>query len=129
MTLASAIITYTVIMAIIAKFFSAPDVSSAELMNAITTGQIFDADLNMDNLYAMTLASTIVLVYVLNYINGQIPQVSKMILSVFGVDENKKLSEQLANDMMRLTQNVWDTTKTIGKTIISGGDKDKEEKK
>ncbi len=128
-TLASAIITYTVIMAIIAKFFSAPDVSSVELMNAITTGQIFDADLNMDNLYAMTLASTIVLVYVLNYINGKIPQVSKMILSTFGVDENKKLSEQLANDMMQLTQNVWDTTKAIGKTIISGGEKDKEEKK
>lgn len=128
-TLASAVITYTVIMAIIAKFFAAPDVSSADLMNAITTGEIFDAELDMTNLEAMTLTSFIVLVYVLNFLQDQIPQVTKMVLSVFGVSENKQLSETLANDMMQLTQDIVDTTKKIGETIISGGDKDKEAKK
>ena len=128
-TLASAVITYTVIMAIIAKFFSDPAVSNADLMNAITTEQIFDADLDMKNLEAMTLTSCVVLVYVLNFIQGQIPQVTKMVLSVFGVSEEKQLSETLANDMMQLTQNVVDTTKKIGQTIISGGDKDKDEDK
>lgn len=127
-TLASAVITYTVIMAIIAKFFSAPDATNAELMNAITTGEIFDADLDMTNLEAMTLTSCVVLVYVLNFLQGQIPQVSKMVLSVFGVSEEKQLSETLANDMMQLTQNVVDTTKKIGETIISGGEKDKDKK-
>ncbi len=127
-TLASAVITYTVIMAIIAKFFAAPDVSSADLMNAITTGQIFDAELDLTNTEAMTFISCIVLVYVLNYIQGQIPQVSKMVMSVFGVSEEKQLSEQLANDMMNLTKTVVETTKKIGKTIISGGEK-KEDKK
>lgn len=128
-TLASAVITYTVIMAIIAKFFAAPDVSSADLMNAITTGEIFDAELDMTNLEAMTLTSFIVLVYVLNFLQDQIPQVTKMVLSVFGVSENKQLSETLANDMMQLTQDIVDTTKKIGETIISGGEKDKEAKK
>ena len=127
-TLASAVITYTVIMAIIAKFFAAPDVSSADLMNAITTGEIFDAELDMTNLEAMTLTSFIVLVYVLNFLQDQIPQVTKMVLSVFGVSENKQLSETLANDMMQLTQDIVDTTKKIGETIISGGDKDKDKK-
>lgn len=127
-TLASAVITYTVIMAIIAKFFAAPDVSSADLMNAITTGEIFDAELDMTNLEAMTLTSSIVLVYVLNFLQDQIPQVTKMVLSVFGVSENKQLSETLANDMMQLTQDIVDTTKKIGETIISGGDKDKDKK-
>ena len=127
-TLASAVITYTVIMAIIAKFFAAPDVSSADLMNAITTGEIFDAELDMTNLEAMTLTSCIVLVYVLNFLQDQIPQVTKMVLSVFGVSENKQLSETLANDMMQLTQDIVDTTKKIGETIISGGDKDKDKK-
>ena len=126
-TLASAVITYTVIMAIIAKFFAAPDVSSADLMNAITTGEIFDAELDMTNLEAMTLTSFIVLVYVLNFLQDQIPQVTKMVLSVFGVSENKQLSETLANDMMQLTQDIVDTTKKIGETIISG-DKDKDKK-
>ncbi len=127
-TLASAVITYTVIMAIIAKFFAAPDVSSADLMNAITTGEIFDAELDMTNLEAMTLTSFIVLVYVLNFLQDQIPQVTKMVLSVFGVSENKQLSETLANDMMQLTQDIVDTTKKIGETIISGGEKDKDKK-
>ena len=127
-TLASAVITYTVIMAIIAKFFATPDVSSADLMNAITTGEIFDAELDMTNLEAMTLTSFIVLVYVLNFLQDQIPQVTKMVLSVFGVSENKQLSETLANDMMQLTQDIVDTTKKIGETIISGGDKDKDKK-
>lgn len=126
-TLASAVITYTVIMAIVAKFFTASDVSSADLMNAITTGEIFDADLDMTNIEAMTLTSCVVLVYVLNFLQDQIPQVSKMVLSVFGVSENKQLSETLANDMMQLTQDIVDTTKKIGETIISGGeDKDKD---
>lgn len=128
-TLASAVITYTVIMAIIAKFFTASDVSSAQLMNAITTGEIFDADLDMTNVEAMTLTSCVVLVYVLNLLQDQIPQVTKMVLSVFGVSENKQLSETLANDMMQLTQDIVDTTKKIGETIISGGeDKDKDKK-
>lgn len=128
-TLASAVITYTVIMAIIAKFFTASDVSSAQLMNAITTGEIFDADLDMTNIEAMTLTSCVVLVYVLNFLQDQIPQVTKMVLSVFGVSENKQLSETLANDMMQLTQDIVDTTKKIGETIISGGeDKDKDKK-
>lgn len=128
-TLASAVITYTVIMAIIAKFFSSPEVSNAELMNAITTGKIFDADLDMTNLEAMTLASCVVLVYILNFLQGQISQVSKMVLSVFGVSEEKQLSKTLADDMMQLTKNVVDTTQKIGKTIISGGDKEKDKDK
>ena len=128
-TLASAVITYTVIMVIIAKFFADPDVSNAELMNAITTGKIFDAELNTENLMALTLGSCVVLTYVLNYIYGQIPQVTKMILSAFGVSEEKANSEALANDMMTLTKNIWETTKKVGATIISGGqDKDKEDK-
>ncbi len=124
-TLSSAVITYTVIMVIIAKFFSSPDASNADLMNAITTGKIFEADLNTENIQALTLASCVILTYVLNFIYGQIPQVSKMILSAFGVAEEKANSEALANDIMTLTKDIWETTKKVGATIINGGD-DKE---
>ncbi|MBE6457778.1 MAG: hypothetical protein E7011_03165 [Alphaproteobacteria bacterium] len=122
-TLGSVVLTYTVIMVIIAKFFSAPDASAADLMNAITTGQIFEADLNTENLQAMTFMSAIVLVYVLNYIQGQIPQITKMILAAFDVSEKKDMGEQLANDMITLVKDAVDTTVKIGKTIVSGGDK------
>lgn len=121
-TLSSAVITYTVIMVIIAKFFSLSGVDSTNLMTAITTGQVFADDLSTENLQAMTLVSCIILVYVLNYIYGQIPQISKMILSAFGVSEEKAQSEQLANDMLQLTNTLWENAKKIGTTIIKGGE-------
>lgn len=127
-TLASAVITYTVIMVILAKFFSAQGQSAAEIMELITTGQIFADDLSTDNLAAMTIGSCIILVYVLNFIYSQIPQVTSMIMDSFGVSTKNDLSEQLAKDAMKLTSNVINTAVSIGKTILSGGEtKDKKE--
>ena len=60
-TLSSAVITYTVIMVIIAKFFSLSGADTTTLMQAITSGQVFADDLNTENLQAMTLASCIIL--------------------------------------------------------------------
>ena len=126
--LASAVITYTVIMVIIAKFFSSPDTSTTDIMNAITTGNIFDANLSDDNLTTMTIMGTVVLVYVVNFIAGQIPNVTNMVMTAFNLKPENSLSEQLANDIETLTKATFDTVKKIGTTIISGGEK-KEEKK
>ena len=128
-TLGSVIITYTVIMAIIAKFFSATDVSNVELMNAITSGDIFDKDLSAENLEALTLTSCIALMYVLNYIYKQIPQITKMILGAFEVEEKKEYGDKIADDLMNLTKNIVDTTVNVGKIIINGGKEDKRESK
>ncbi len=127
-TLGSVVLTYTVIMVIVAKFFSAPGVSVNGLMDAITSGQIYADDLNTENLQAMTLISCIALVYVLNFIFSQIPQITKMILSAFSVEENTKHADQFANDMMTLTKDAFDIAVKAGKTIISGGES-KDEKK
>lgn len=122
--LAAAVLTYTVIMVIIAKFFSAPGESAADLMTLITSGSVFDADLDQDNLAQITLGSAIVLVYVLNYIYSQIPQVTNMVLGAFNVSADNKLGEQLADDAMKLTTAAAQTMKKIGATIINGGKKD-----
>ena len=122
--LSAAVITYTVIMVIIAKFFTAPDASVNDIMNAITTGTIFSADLSDDNLATLTVMGTVVLVYVINFIQSQIPEVTKMVLSAFNVDANNKYSEQLANDAMQLTSATFDTVKKVGKIIVSGGKKE-----
>ncbi len=127
-TLAAAVLTYTVIMVIIAKFFSAPGQSADEIMAMITSGEVFAADLSSDNLVGLTLVGCIILVYVLNFIYAQIPKVTSMVLDTFGVSEEKQLSEQLANDAMKLTTNVINTAKEIGKTIITGGNKEEEKK-
>ena len=126
--LAAAVITYTVIMVIIAKFFSSPDSSVTDIMHAITSGNIFETDLSDDNLATLTIMGTVVLVYVINFIQDEIPKVRDMIMSTFSVKPDTTYSEQLANDAEHLTTLAFNAAKTVGKTIVSGGDK-KDEKK
>jgi hypothetical protein len=128
-TLASAVITYMVILVIIARFFTDSGTSVNELMDAITSGKVLDSDLSESNLSTLTLGGTVILVYVLNYIYSMIPQISKMILNTFGVEEENKLSEQMANDAEKLVGIVTSGLKTVGNTIINGGEKKAEDDK
>lgn len=122
-TLGSAVITYLVILVIIARFFSDSGVTVNDLMNAITSGTVMAEDLSESNLATLTLGGTIILVYVLNYIYAQIPQVTKMILNTFGVEEENKLSEQMADDAEKLVGIVANSIKSVGQTIINDGEK------
>ena len=129
-TLGSVVLTYTVMMVIIAKFLSASNVSVNDLMGAIYGGNLYEEDLSTDALYSLTLASFIALLYVLNFVFEQIPQITKMVLSMFGVEENNKHGEQFASDMGRLSKLAFDNAATFGSIIINGKKKDdkKEEK-
>lgn len=119
--LASAVLTYTVIMVLIATFFAAHSTTSADLMQVILSGDVFNAELSDDNLAELGIASSVVLIYVLNFIQAQIPKVTGMVLDTFGVSEDHKLGDQLANDAETLTRRVVETaTKTV-KTIVKGG--------
>ena len=134
--LASATITFTIVMVVVAKFFSAPDQSSVSLMEQITTGNILEADLNTDNLAAISLIGCAVLVYVLNYIFDQTKKVTGMILECFGVGEEKQHGEQLANDVMKLASTAFaginkaaQTVAGVGKdAVIKDDDKKKDSK-
>lgn len=110
---------------LLAKFMSDPDETNAQLMEKIMSGAVFEADLSTENLEALTLTSAIVLVYVLNFIYGQIPQISKMILGTFGVGEEKQLSEKMADDALTLSKNIINTTVNVAKTVIKGGEETK----
>lgn len=120
--LASAVLTYTVIMVLIATFFAAHGTTSADLMQVILSGDVFDADLSDDNLAELGIASSVVLIYVLNFIQAQIPKVTSMVLDTFGVGEDHKLGDQLANDAETLTRRVVETAAKTVKTIVKGGD-------
>ena len=123
--LASCVLTYTIIMMVIAKFFSDPDETNVALMEKIMSGEVFEADLNDENLEALTLMSVTVLVYVLNFIYKQIPQITSMILGVVGVSAENQLSEKMADDALTLSKNVINTAVSVGKTIINGGEEKK----
>ena len=124
--LAAAVLTYTVLMTIIAKFFAAPGQSAAEIMELITTGNIFEGDLSGDNLAAMTIGGCVILVYVLNFIYKQIPNVTSMVLGSFGISSENALSEQLADSAMKLTTTVITGAANLGKNILSGGKEKKD---
>ncbi len=128
-SLGAAVITYLVIIVIVARFFSDSGVSDSELMNAITSGAVFESDLSGNNMETLTLVGMIVLLYVLNYITGQIPQVKKMILGAFGASEENKLSEQMANDAEKLVKLVTDSVKSVGEKIINPDKKSDTENK
>lgn len=119
--LASAVLTYTVIMVLIATFFAAHGTTSADLMQVILSGDVFNAELSDDNLAELGIASSVVLIYVLNFIQAQIPKVTSMVLDTFGVGEDHKLGDQLANDAETLTRRVVETAAKTVKTIVKGG--------
>lgn len=123
--LAACVMTYTVMLIILARFFTDTDVSSADFMNKILSGDVFEANISDENMAALTLVSATALVYVLNFIFSQIPQVTKMILSAFNVSEEKQMSEQLADDAINLTKNIANTAIKVGKTIVSGSEEKK----
>lgn len=127
-SLAAAVLTYTVIMVIIAKFFSGPETSTTEIMHLITSGEIFAGALSDDNLATMTIAGCVVMIYVVNFLTSQIPQVSKMVMGVFNVEQNNALGEELGDQALKVAGNIIKTAKDIGKDIVTGGEK-KEEKK
>lgn len=118
--LAAATITYTVIIVIVAKFFAANGTSVAELVDTILApgGEIFDIELSKDNLASITLWGAIVLVYIINYLCAQIPNVKSMVLDVFNVKAENELSEQLADDAMRLTKVAAGAVKTAAKGMV-----------
>ena len=126
--LGAAVITYIVVMVIIARFFADSSISADELMNAITSGNVFESDLTDGNLASITLVGMIILLYVMNYIYAQIPRVSKMILDTFGVSNENAMSEQMANDAEKLVGLITNGIKSVGSTIINGGEKKADDK-
>lgn len=130
-SLASAVLTYTVIMVIIAKFFAAPGTSTVELMEMITNGSIYADALSDDNLATLTIAGCVVLIYVIDFLAAQVPQVTKMVMDTFDVQDNNKLSEGMADDALKVAGNIAKTVKDIGAKALGIESKDdkKEEKK
>ena len=108
-SLGAAVIVYTVILVIIANFFTDNadgDVNHfEELLASVINGDIFETDLNQSGLNDLSLASIIVLVYVLTYIYDNIPKITEMILGMFSITPDKN---EVGN---KLGQDIWDASK------------------
>ena len=111
------ILTYTIIMLIIRGFLDTNGVSIDSIQN--TSESIFDFDLENSTAMQMTFAGAIVLVYVVNYIAGEIPKITEKILSTFGVSQEQALSKEMGENVWKLTNIVAEQTKNLAKTIIN----------
>ena len=117
-TLGSVVLVYTIVIIIIARFFSTSDISYEQLMAAIANGKIYESNLDTSNLESVTFMGVLALLYVVNYICAQIPQISKQILSSFGVSETtkygdgaEKLVKEYANSAKNLAIGIAQTVK------------------
>ena len=127
-SISATILTYTIMMAIIAGFLN-PDFVSNQ------SESLFEFDLDNPKTLEITMASAIVLVYVVNYISDQIKNVTKKIFEAFGVQQEDSLSTEMGENMWQLTNIVADNAKKLAKAVINpdsvkkADDKPKEEKK
>ncbi len=127
-SVASTILTYTIIMMIISGFLKSNgmDLNS---MNA-SYESLFDFDLENSNAMQITFAGAIVLVYVIRYIADQIPEITKKILSVFNLSQNDSLSKEAGENMLKLTSLIADNAKKLATAVINPDSvKTSEEKK
>ena len=118
-SIAAAILTYTVIMLIIRGFLNSNGVDADAIQNS--TEALLSFDLENSTAEELSFAGAIVLVYVINYIANQIPKVSETILSAFGVKAENSASKKTGEDVWKLTNLVADKAKSVTKTIISRG--------
>ena len=126
-SVAATILTYTIIMLIIAGFLNGNGIDTNAIQNS--SESLFDFDLDNSNIMEITVAGVIVLVYVINYIAGEIPNVTKKILDAFGVKQENVLSKEMGDNMWKLTTIVADNAKNLAKTVINPESVNKTEEK
>ena len=131
-SMASTILTYTIIILIIRGFLNANGVDADTIQNSAE--KLYEFDLDNSTAMEMTLSGAIVLVYVINYIADQVPEVTKKVFSAFGIQQEDPLSKEMGENMWNLTTIVANNAKNLAKTIINpdsvkGKDETKQEDK
>ena len=121
-SLGAAVITYTIILVIIVKFFADPDggINNFEtLMAAVADGTIFETNLDTTGIDDLSLTSVIVLVFVLTSIYENIPKVTNMILGMFEVSADKnEAGKKLGEEIMTTTKGFYNLGKGVVKTLV-----------
>lgn len=116
-SVASTILTYTIMMLIIRGFLDANGIDVNSIQN--TSESLFDFDLENSSAMQITFAGSIVLVYVVNYIADETKNITSKILSIFNVKQEDKISTEMGENVFQLTKIVADQTKKLAQTIIN----------
>jgi hypothetical protein len=123
--LAVTVITYTIAMVIIAKFFSSDAMSSNEIARHVLDGTIGPGVLSDENLTSLTLMGCIVIGFLINYLTSKIPDIEKDIFEAFGVSQDKQIGEKVGKGVETAVKNLIDGAAAKVK-VLTGGTKDGE---
>ena len=118
-SVASTILTYTIIMMIIRGYLDSTGFDPNS--GPIDYESLFNFDPENSDVMQLTFFGAIVLVYVIRYIADQVPQITNKIMSAFGVSQEDSLSKEMGDNILQLSKIVKDKTKEIAKTVISSG--------
>lgn len=116
-SIASTILTYTVIMMIIRGYLD----SNGFDPNAgpIDYASLFNFDMEHSDAMQLTFSGAIVLVYVIRYIADQVPQITKKIMSVFGISQEDSLSKEMGENVLKLTEIVKNKATQVIKNTVA----------
>jgi len=126
-SVAATILDYTVIILLIRGYLNGNGINIDSIQNNLES--IFDFNLDNPSAIQITFFGTIVLVFVVQYLQKKIPDITKEIMSTFGVKQEDALSKAMGENAWQLTNIVADQAKKLVKTIANPGEKKTEEKK
>ena len=115
--LGAVVLSYTIITNVLMGFLSS-NVGNIDPENFINTDALFREDFGINGFESMNLMTCTALVFVLAYLEQQVPKVSQMILSAFNVQPENKLGEQMGDMAIKLASNAINVVKNTGKTIM-----------
>lgn len=123
----STILVYTIAMILVSGYLNGRDLD----INSITN--VSDSMLNFDfdnpNINQLTFFGIIVLVFIVNYLIKEIPNIKKEIMSAFGVSQNDKAFTEMGENVFKLTNIVTNQAKQFIGNIAHPDNKPDSEKK
>lgn len=118
-SVAAAILSYTIILLIIRGYLNGYELNSESIPTI--TESILNFDLDNPNVTQLTFSGSIVLVFVLNFLKNKIPDITNEIMATFGVKQEDKLSKEMGNNALALTNIVVNQAKTLTGIVVNKG--------
>ncbi|MCL2018008.1 MAG: hypothetical protein FWG80_04550 [Alphaproteobacteria bacterium] len=116
-TLGTVVITYVVILVLISRFIAGTETAGTELVNQILNNEdIFSNSLTEDDAVTMTLAGSIVLMYIVQFLASQVNEIAKSIVESFGIQDMAKTDLKGTDG-----ESLGDMTLSSGEKLLKGG--------
>ncbi len=109
------IFTYTILIILVHGYLNGHSVDVNSATNI--SDSVFNFNFDNPNSVQITFFGAIVLLFVLSYLIGQIPNIKKEIMAAFGVSEENEYSKPMGENALHLTNLVANQAKQLAKNI------------